>query len=52
MKIVEEKNVVLDEVLEETSFIKKIIFKAFKEDFIKVYKKGVKQGFNWSNNVR
>ena len=46
------KDVVLDEVMEGTSFIRRIIFKVFKEDFIKVYKEGVKDGFNWSNRAR
>lgn len=47
----ETEEVVLDEVMKEANFIKRIILKILKKDFIKVYKKGVKEGFNWSNNI-
>ena len=42
------KDVVLDEIMEELNFIERIFFK---NKFIKVYKKGVRKGFNWSNNI-
>lgn len=42
------KDVVLDEIMEELNFIERIFFK---NKFIKVYKKGVRKGFNWGNNI-
>lgn len=47
MKIV-EKNVVRNEVMKELNFIERIFFR---KKFIKVYKEGVRKGFNWSNNI-
>lgn len=47
----ETEELVLDEVMEGANFIRRIILKVFKKDFIKVYKKGVKEGFNWSDNT-
>lgn len=43
---------ILCEIMTEKNFLKRILVKAFKKDFINVYKDGVKKGFNWSNNVR
>ena len=43
---------ILKEITGEASFLKRIIFKVFKDDIIKVYKQGVKDGFNWNNKVR
>lgn len=39
----------MEEVLEKLNFLEKIFLK---KKFIEVYKKGIKKGFNWSNNVR
>ncbi len=46
-----EKDVVLlEELGEKLNFIEKIFFK---KKYIRIYKEGVKRGFNWSNfNVR
>lgn len=44
----ETKDIVLDEIMEELNFVERIFFK---NKFIKVYKKGVRKGFNWSNNI-
>ena len=44
----ETKDVLLNEVIEELNFIERIFFK---NKFIKVYKKGVRKGFNWSYNI-
>lgn len=44
----ETKDVVLDEVEEELNFIERIFFR---KKFIKVYKKGIRKGFNWSNSI-
>lgn len=48
--MIEIENEVLSEIMKETNFIKKIMFRSLKKDFIKVYKKGIKKGFNWCNN--
>jgi len=46
----EIENLELNEVLQELNFIEKIFFK---KKFIKIYKKGIRKGFNCSNfNVR
>lgn len=42
------KDILLDEITEELNFIERIFFK---NKFIKVYKKGVRKGFNWSYNI-
>lgn len=41
-----EDKVLLSEVTEELNFIEKLLFK---RKFIKIYKKGIKKGFNWNN---
>ena len=47
-----ERDVVLNEVIEEPKFIERVIFRLFRKTFIKVYKEGVRRGFNWNNYVR
>ena len=37
----------LKEVTKELNFIERIFFK---EKFIKIYKNGIKKGFNWEEN--
>lgn len=44
----ETKDILLNEITEELNFIERIFFK---NKFIKVYKKGVRKGFNWSYNI-
>lgn len=43
------KDVVLDEVVKELNFRERIIVKVFRKTFIKVYKSGIKYGYNWNN---
>ena len=47
----EEERTVLSELTEGVNFVEKIVLRVFKKDFIKAYKKGVKEGFNWSNRT-
>lgn len=48
----EMKDVVLDEAMKELNFIERIIAGMFKKTFNKIYKNGIRRGFNWDNYVR
>ena len=43
-----ENEELLNEVVEKLNFVEKIFFK---RKFIEMYKKGLRKGFNWSNNI-
>lgn len=45
------KDILLKEVIEEPKFIERVIFRLFRKTFTKVYKEGVRRGFNWNNYV-
>lgn len=44
-------NVVENEVMNELNLKEKIVVKIFSKTFIKVYKIGVRTGFNWNNDI-
>lgn len=44
-----QENEVLKEVIKELEWKERIVVMMFKKIFINVYKKGVKEGFNWNN---
>lgn len=48
----EMKDVVLDEVMKELSWRERIVIRLFKKTFNKIYKNGIRKGFNWNNYVR
>jgi len=42
---------VVEKIMKECNWWERIIIKVFKKIFIKVYKIGVKVGFNWDNII-
>ena len=46
------KNVVLYEVMKELNWRESIVVGLFKKTFNKIYKNGIRKGFNWNNYVR
>lgn len=46
------KDVVLEEIKKELDWKGKVILYIFPKIFIKIYKLGIKAGFNWNNTVR
>lgn len=49
MNIVEEKNVILNEVMKELNWKEKVIVKILKKTCIKLYRKGMIDCFNYYN---
>ena len=46
------KDVVLDKVMKELCWRERIVIRLFKKTFNKIYKNGIRKGFNWNNYVR
>ena len=44
-------NVVLEEIKKELNWKERIIVYIFKKTYIKVYKQGIKEGFNWNSKT-
>ena len=46
------KDVILNEVMKELNWKERIIVKVYRKTIYKIYKEGIRRGFNWNNGVR
>ena len=46
------KDVVVNEVIKELNWKERIVVRLFRKTFSKIYKEGIRRGFNWGNIVR
>lgn len=46
------KDVVVEEIVKELNCKERIVVRIFRKTFCKIYKKGIRRGFNWGSIVR
>lgn len=49
LSMINTKDIVWNEMTEGVNLKEKIIIRLFFKEFKKIYKKGIKRGFNWNN---